>query len=88
MNCPVCGGNNAIVVDSRPQPDAVKRRRMCADCDYRFNTYEIDEKRYKELTGYRDAVQQKIKGDCARKVKELDFATKQITIRLKELLEI
>lgn len=45
MNCPQCGAeNNSLVINSRPHPLFVKRRRECLTCGYRFTTYEVIEK--------------------------------------------
>jgi transcriptional repressor NrdR len=45
MNCPDCGHAGSRVVDSRPinDGDAVRRRRECRDCGFRFTTYERTE---------------------------------------------
>lgn len=42
MQCPKCQGNDSKVVDSRPAEEgkAIRRRRECTQCGYRFNTYE------------------------------------------------
>lgn len=40
MNCPVCNCDVLTVVDSRPQPDSVHRRRKCERCGFRFTTRE------------------------------------------------
>ena len=42
MKCPFCGDDNTRVVDSRPADDgaAIRRRRMCDQCNKRFTTYE------------------------------------------------
>ncbi len=42
MRCPKCGCENLKVVDSRPSEsiDAIRRRRECEACGYRFTTYE------------------------------------------------
>ncbi len=42
MKCPKCGSQQDRVVDSRPLKDgaAVRRRRECLECSYRFTTYE------------------------------------------------
>lgn len=39
MQCPYCGGD-AAVLDSRTNPDGVRRRRTCTECKRRFTTYE------------------------------------------------
>ncbi len=42
MRCPKCGCEESKVVDSRPSEgnDAIRRRRECASCGFRFTTYE------------------------------------------------
>ena len=42
MRCPKCGCEESMVVDSRPSEnnDAIRRRRECIQCGYRFTTYE------------------------------------------------
>lgn len=42
MRCPQCSGENTQVKDSRPTEDntAIRRRRVCPDCDARFTTFE------------------------------------------------
>jgi len=40
MRCPKCSSDNSSVIDSRGDGDAIRRRRECEDCQFRFNTYE------------------------------------------------
>ena len=42
MHCPVCPNDDTKVIDSRPADDgaAIRRRRSCPECSYRFTTYE------------------------------------------------
>jgi len=42
MRCPKCDCNDDKVLDSRAARDdkAIRRRRQCLACDYRFTTYE------------------------------------------------
>lgn len=42
MRCPKCGCEESKVVDSRPSEsnDAIRRRRECTSCGFRFITYE------------------------------------------------
>ncbi|MBS6401788.1 MAG: transcriptional regulator NrdR [Atopobiaceae bacterium] len=42
MRCPRCGFSESKVVDSRPSEnnDAIRRRRECAKCGFRYTTYE------------------------------------------------
>ena len=41
MRCPKCGCEESKVVDSRPSEnnEAIRRRRECVQCGYRFTTY-------------------------------------------------
>jgi len=45
MNCPQCQHGDTRVIDSRHTQDgrAIRRRRECASCSYRFTTYEYVE---------------------------------------------
>jgi transcriptional repressor NrdR len=44
--CPFCSAENTQVIDTRPAPDAVRRRRECGACGQRFTTYErVEEQR-------------------------------------------
>lgn len=42
MDCPKCHHQHSKVVDSRPADEgtAIRRRRECLECRYRFSTYE------------------------------------------------
>ncbi len=42
MRCPRCHHNNSRVIDSRQADDgrAIRRRRECENCSYRFTTFE------------------------------------------------
>jgi transcriptional repressor NrdR len=42
MYCPFCKSKNTEVIDSREADngEAIRRRRICQDCDQRFTTYE------------------------------------------------
>ncbi len=42
MKCPSCGEDNDKVVDSRASDEgsAIRRRRECMKCEYRFTTFE------------------------------------------------
>ena len=42
MRCPDCGFESSHVVDSRPSEEgsAIRRRRECERCSFRFTTYE------------------------------------------------
>lgn len=40
MRCPKCSSERSSVIDSRGDGDAIRRRRECQGCQYRFSTYE------------------------------------------------
>ena len=42
MDCPFCGSSDTQVKDSRPCEEgaAIRRRRLCTQCDARFTTFE------------------------------------------------
>jgi transcriptional repressor NrdR len=42
VRCPRCSDKESRVIDSRGSPagDAIRRRRQCAECGFRFTTYE------------------------------------------------
>ncbi len=46
MRCPKCGSSQDRVIDSREARDgqAIRRRRECMRCSFRFTTYEIVER--------------------------------------------
>jgi len=46
MRCPKCGSSQDRVIDSREAREghAIRRRRECMRCDFRFTTYEIVER--------------------------------------------
>ncbi|MDR1521297.1 MAG: transcriptional regulator NrdR [Streptococcaceae bacterium] len=46
MKCPKCNHNHSRVIDSRQSEDAhaIRRRRECESCRYRFTTFEKVEK--------------------------------------------
>lgn len=39
----ICKHSENYVIDSRPHAIGIRRRRACAVCDFRWNTYEITE---------------------------------------------
>lgn len=48
MTCPICGGKTKII-DSRSEPDYVRRKRICLNCKYSFTTSEIEDDLRKRL---------------------------------------
>ena len=42
-NCPKCSSTESSVIDSRPAPNAIRRRRVCKDCKTKYTTYEFSQ---------------------------------------------
>ncbi|CAM3146297.1 transcriptional repressor NrdR [Lactococcus hircilactis] len=40
MKCPKCFSEESRVVDSRQAEEAIRRRRVCENCGFRFTTFE------------------------------------------------
>jgi len=40
MRCPSCQHEDSRVIDSRTAGDAIRRRRVCSGCGFRFTTHE------------------------------------------------
>ncbi len=40
MKCPKCGAERSSVVDSRGEVRAIRRRRECQECGFRYTTFE------------------------------------------------
>lgn len=40
LSCPKCGSDHSTVSDSRGRHDAIRRRRNCHQCGFRYTTYE------------------------------------------------
>ena len=38
--CPGCGERRSGVLDGRPNPEGIRRRRLCSSCGMRFTTQE------------------------------------------------
>lgn len=67
MLCPKCKSDNLKIVESRPHGATTRRRRMCLDCEVRFNTLEIIDYEYDNLKGKANllAILLKSVGDAA-----------------------
>ena len=50
MECPKCGCDT-FVIETRNKGRAVRRRRKCQRCGFRFTTFEISREYYKEIIG-------------------------------------
>lgn len=42
LRCPECGHGNHDVIDSRPSPHFIRRRRQCRLCGARWSTAEMN----------------------------------------------
>ena len=40
MRCPRCSSERSSVIDSRGDGEAIRRRRECQECEFRFTTFE------------------------------------------------
>jgi transcriptional regulator NrdR family protein len=51
LACPACGGHQLAVVNTRKSNGhgAIRRRRKCTTCGYRYSTIEISEAVFKSL---------------------------------------
>jgi hypothetical protein len=49
INCSNCGANAVRVLETRPNRNAIRRRKHCCNCGHRETTYEISQAQYKEL---------------------------------------
>lgn len=49
--CPKCGGS-VYVLETRylKTTTAIRRRRCCDRCSYKYNTYELDDETYNKLS--------------------------------------
>jgi hypothetical protein len=47
--CSNCGATEVRVLESRPNRNAIRRRKHCSSCGHRETTYEIAQAQYKEL---------------------------------------
>ena len=64
MKCPNCHKNGSRVVDSRPADNghAIRRRRECEQCGYRFTTFErVEVTPLLEITEIVDKVENKLR---------------------------
>jgi hypothetical protein len=50
-NCPGCGQLSLMVLESRANGSARRRRKACTKCGHRLTTYEITQEEYRQLKG-------------------------------------
>ena len=92
MRCPHCGTVEDKVVESRTlaNGDAVRRRRECISCNYRFTSYEriIDEKSFmvEKRNGKREPFDRgKLERGVARALEKRPFSQMQIESLVNEI---
>jgi len=91
MRCPHCGTIEDKVIESRSlaNGDAVRRRRECVSCSYRFTSYEkIDERQFmvvKKDDRREPFDRNKLESGVARALQKRPFSTMQIENLVNEI---
>jgi transcriptional repressor NrdR len=91
MRCPHCGTVEDKVVESRTlaNGDAVRRRRECTNCGYRFTSYErIDERQFMVIKrdGRREPFERsKLERGIVRALEKRPFSQMQIESLVNEI---
>ena len=92
MWCPFCNHDDTRVVDSRVTGDGmqIRRRRECAKCSARFNTYETPElkaPRIIKANGEREAFsEEKLRAGILRALEKRPVETREIERAIRTLL--
>ena len=92
MWCPFCNHHDTRVVDSRVTGDGmqIRRRRQCAECACRFNTYETPElvaPRVIKAGGIREAFcEDKLRNGMLRALEKRPVETREIERAIRSLL--
>jgi len=92
MWCPFCDHDDTRVVDSRVTGDGmqIRRRRECAKCSARFNTYETPElkaPRIIKANGEREAFsEEKLRAGILRALEKRPVETREIERAIRTLL--
>lgn len=93
MWCPFCNHDDTRVVDSRVTGDGmqIRRRRECAKCASRFNTYEIPEliaPRVIKAGGVREAFSEdKLRNGMLRALEKRPVETREVERAIRSLLK-
>jgi transcriptional repressor NrdR len=98
MFCPKCNSEKTSVTDSRGDGGAIRRRRECGDCGYRFTTFERIELVFPVVIkkdGSRENYdREKIRGGLRRacekrpvSMETIDLALEAIEKRIQELCQ-
>ena len=92
MRCPFCSHEDTRVVDSRLTGDGmqIRRRRQCAECGSRFNTYEGPELKAPRIIksdGAREAFSEtKLRSGMLRALEKRPVETREIERSIRRLL--
>jgi len=92
MWCPFCNHTDTRVVDSRLTADGmqIRRRRQCADCGARFNTYEAPELKAPRIiksNGAREAFsEEKLRNGMLRALEKRPVETREVEGSIRKLL--
>jgi transcriptional repressor NrdR len=92
MWCPFCNHQDTRVVDSRVTTDGmqIRRRRQCASCSARFNTYESPEvkaPRVIKADGSREAFsEEKLRNGMLRALEKRPVETREVERAVRSLL--
>lgn len=92
MWCPFCSHEDTRVVDSRLTSDGmqIRRRRQCAECGARFNTYESPELKKPRIIksdGGREAFSEtKLRNGMLRALEKRPVETREIERAIRRLL--
>ena len=93
MWCPFCNHDDTRVVDSRITGDGmqIRRRRECAKCESRFNTYETPElkaPRVIKADGIREAFsEEKLRNGMLRALEKRPVKTREVERAIRTLLK-
>jgi transcriptional repressor NrdR len=98
MYCPKCNSDKTSVTDSRSDAGAIRRRRECGECGYRFTTFERVELAFPVVIkkdGSRENYdREKIRGGLRRacekrpvSMETIDAAVEAIEKRIQELCQ-
>lgn len=87
MKCPKCYHTNSRVLDSRPfdDGDAIRRRRECDRCSFRFRTYERKEKTPLIIVK-KDGTRQEFNGD--KLIRGLMRACEKRPVTIEEIEQV
>lgn len=96
MKCPRCSSDNLSVIDSRGDGSAIRRRRECEPCSFRFTTYErielvlpmVVKKDGRSEPFERDKIRAGLIRACEKtpvKIEEIDKTVELIEGRIQEL---